>query len=213
MALPIVVPIGAFAQPTADLEEIISQPVEPVEIRLSSLNSEIVSVVPLVTELPVVKQPEPVAVVRAIRNAICQPTPTEISANYLPEPDLAGKEALVHQIAEAYGLDGRILSAVWQIESGRSWFRNVCSVAGAQGPCQFMPGTWRAYARDGNGDGYKDVNYAPDCLHGAAHYLRANLDRNGTMEAALLRYNHSCAYVRKVISMAGYTNYYLPRCG
>lgn len=51
----------------------------------------------------------------------------------------------------------------------RSW---GTSSAGALGPMQFMPGTWRGHAQDGNGDGKKDVQNIYDAIYGAAHYIR-----------------------------------------
>lgn len=45
------------------------------------------------------------------------------------------------------------------------------SPAGAQGPFQFMPGTWAGHAQDGNGDGIKDILGIWDSAFGAAHLL------------------------------------------
>ena len=65
-----------------------------------------------------------------------------------------------------------------------------------------MPGTWRRYAVDGNGDGIKDITYAPDCLFGSAKLLAANGAANGDNVRALLAYNHSMSYVNKVLAIA-----------
>ena len=47
------------------------------------------------------------------------------------------------------------------------------SWAGAMGHMQFMPGTFRAYAVDGDGDGRIDVwQSLPDAMHSAANYLQ-----------------------------------------
>jgi membrane-bound lytic murein transglycosylase B len=147
--------------------------------------------------MPVVVAPVPVA----------QPKPVVVvatqSGSYAPEPGLEGKRALVQQVAAAHGIDWKILEAVWQVESGKRWRTTVTSYAGARGPCQFMPGTWRAYAADGNGDGIKDVTYAPDCLHGSAKLLAVNGAAAGDVVRALLRYNNSMSYVHKVLSIAG----------
>jgi hypothetical protein len=43
--------------------------------------------------------------------------------------------------------------------------------SGAQGPMQFMPGTWSAYGVDGDGDGKADINDASDAIYGAANFL------------------------------------------
>jgi membrane-bound lytic murein transglycosylase B len=68
------------------------------------------------------------------------------------------------------------------------------SVAGAQGPMQFMPATWAAYGRG-------DVHDPHDAIMGAANYLRAN---GGAYDArrALYRYNPSPLYVDAVLRLA-----------
>ena len=156
--------------------------------KLESFTADIVSVADTTVKIEVVKQFDPIIIVR--------------SGNYLPEPDLAGKRALVQTAAAAYSIDWRILEAVWQIESGKRWRTAISSYAGATGPCQFMPGTWRSYAVDGNGDGIKDITYAPDCLFGSAKLLAANGAAIGDNVRALLAYNHSMSYVNRVLLIA-----------
>ncbi|WP_283137975.1 lytic transglycosylase domain-containing protein [Rhizohabitans arisaemae] len=101
------------------------------------------------------------------------------------------------------GLSWSVLAAIGQIESnhGRN---NGPSSAGALGPMQFMPGTWRAYGLDGDGDGKADVWSAYDAVPSAARYLCANKAGQGgkRLEQAVWRYNHSWAYVRKVLNLA-----------
>jgi membrane-bound lytic murein transglycosylase B len=47
------------------------------------------------------------------------------------------------------------------------------SWAGAMGQMQFMPSTFRSYARDGDGDGRIDLwRSIPDVMYSAAHYLQ-----------------------------------------
>lgn len=112
------------------------------------------------------------------------------------------QRTLAKQAAAAWNIDWRILEAVWQVESGKQIYTTVGSYAGARGPCQFMPGTWKAYAQDGNGDGVKDVFDARDCLYGAAKLLAVNGLASGNVDGALLRYNHSLSYVAKVKGIA-----------
>lgn len=111
------------------------------------------------------------------------------------------KRALAQKAARQYGLDWRIVEAVWQIESGKRWQTCVRSYAGAQGPMQFMPGTWRAYQVDGNGDGVANINEAEDAVFAGARYLAAN---GGTydIDRALWHYNHAQWYVDKVKRLA-----------
>jgi membrane-bound lytic murein transglycosylase B len=50
--------------------------------------------------------------------------------------------------------------------------RMTGSWAGAMGQCQFMPSTFAAYAKDGDGDGRIDIwNSIPDVMTSAANYL------------------------------------------
>jgi membrane-bound lytic murein transglycosylase B len=72
----------------------------------------------------------------------------------------------------------------------------------AVGPMQFIPGTWRAFGADGNGDGIKDPHNVFDAARATGDYLcsgGANLaDPQGLVEA-VLRYNHSMDYVSTVL--------------
>jgi membrane-bound lytic murein transglycosylase B len=75
----------------------------------------------------------------------------------------------------------------------------------AVGPMQFLPSTWAAVAVDGDGDGRRDVQDINDAALGSAVYLCADHDDLATKagkRAALLRYNHSHAYVTSVLAIA-----------
>lgn len=124
------------------------------------------------------------------------------------DPGYAFKHELVLRAAAAYGIPWEILEAVWTVESGMSWDRQVSSSAGAQGPAQFMPGTWRAYGVDADGDGVRNINGAVDAIHGAANYLAKGGADRGEIYQALWNYNHADWYVQKVLRVAreiGYT--------
>ncbi|TSC92642.1 MAG: lytic transglycosylase catalytic subunit [Candidatus Berkelbacteria bacterium Licking1014_7] len=114
----------------------------------------------------------------------------------------AQKRALAQSTAQKYGIDWKILEAVWQVESGKSWDTSRRSYAGATGPMQFMPGTFRAYAEDGDGDGQAVITDANDALASAAKMLSQNGLAEGNSDQALYNYNHSLAYVNKVKSIA-----------
>lgn len=75
----------------------------------------------------------------------------------------------------------------------------------AVGPMQFIPGTWARFGQDGNGDGKSDPNNVYDAALGAATYLcravpAGGLDTEGGLRPALFSYNHSSAYVDRVLS-------------
>ncbi|GAA4190108.1 hypothetical protein GCM10022252_27840 [Streptosporangium oxazolinicum] len=108
------------------------------------------------------------------------------------------------------GLSWTVLAAIGQVESshGRN---NGPSSAGALGPMQFMPATWKAYGVDGDGDGVADIWNPYDAVPGAANYLCANgAGRGGKkLEKAIWFYNHSWSYVAKVMGISrGYAATY-----
>ena len=113
----------------------------------------------------------------------------------------------IYKRAEAtYGVDWRLLRAVHYVETGQSGSTSIQSYAGATGPMQFLPSTWRAYAQDGNGDGVSDINNVDDAIFGAANYLRACGYPN--VQRALWGYNRSTAYFYKVMTVANSLGFY-----
>jgi membrane-bound lytic murein transglycosylase B len=93
-----------------------------------------------------------------------------------------------------FGVRWQLLAAVNLVESAFGRLRNE-STAGARGPMQFIPATWRAYGLGG------DVERPRDAILGAANYLH----RNGApaqARLALLAYNHSTHYVDGVAGFA-----------
>ena len=88
------------------------------------------------------------------------------------------------------------LAAVNLVETGMGRIRGT-SVAGAQGPMQFMPATWAAYGAGG------DINSTRDSILAAGRYLSANGFANpGGIDGALFAYNRHPAYVRGVAAIA-----------
>lgn len=88
----------------------------------------------------------------------------------------------------------QLLAAVNFVESAFGKIRNT-STAGAQGPMQFEPATWRSYGLGG------DIYDPHDAILGAAHYLSAN-GAAGDERAALLHYNRSTLYADAVLHYA-----------
>jgi membrane-bound lytic murein transglycosylase B len=88
----------------------------------------------------------------------------------------------------------QVLASVNFVESKFGKLRNA-SAAGAQGPMQFMPATWRQYGLRG------DVHDAHDAILGAANYLRAS-GAPRDIRRALHAYNPSAAYVDAVLRYA-----------
>lgn len=91
---------------------------------------------------------------------------------------------------QRYGVDWEYLAAINLVETAFGRIRGT-SVAGAQGPMQFLPSTWDIY---GNGG---DIDDPHDAILAAARLLRSNGFARDKA-AALYRYNNSTAYVRGV---------------
>jgi Transglycosylase SLT domain len=100
-----------------------------------------------------------------------------------------------YRAAEAeLGVPWQYLAAIHLVETRVGRIRGV-STAGARGPMQFLPPTWRRYGGGG------DINASRDAVFAAARLLRAN-GAPGDMAAALYAYNHSRRYVRAVTAYA-----------
>ena len=93
-----------------------------------------------------------------------------------------------------FGVGWHVLAAVNFVETGFGRLRNE-STAGARGPMQFMPATWRAYGLGG------DIRDPRDAILGAANYLHAN-GAPRSYRRALFHYNHSSHYVAAVLRYA-----------
>lgn len=88
----------------------------------------------------------------------------------------------------------QVLAAVNFVESDFGRLREA-SVAGAQGPMQFMPSTWAEYGRG-------DVHDPKAAILAAARFLRA-AGAPADERAALMRYNPSSLYVDAIERYAG----------
>jgi membrane-bound lytic murein transglycosylase B len=114
-------------------------------------------------------------------------------------PQWAG---LYLSVSQKTGTPWQLLAAVHRIETGQSGTTTRTSYAGATGPMQFMPATFRAYASDGNGDGTTDIHNIDDAMLSAGRYLAANGANHGQYQGALYHYNHSWTYVANVTAIA-----------
>jgi hypothetical protein len=153
------------------------------------------------------REPFLAAVPVAIRGVITAnlDATSELRATVVPGPDLPTAWRIVdpaplddlarfYRDAEAeFGVPWSYLASIHLVETRMGRIRGT-STAGAQGPMQFMPGTWAAY-----GEG--DVNSDRDAIRAAARYLKAN-GAPANMPNALFRYNNSQRYVRAVTSYA-----------
>lgn len=92
-----------------------------------------------------------------------------------------------------FGVPWTVLAGVHLVETRMGRIRGT-SHAGAQGPMQFMPGTWAIY-----GEG--DVNDPHDAIRAAGRYLSA-MGAARDLDKALWHYNQSDDYGRAVRAFA-----------
>ena len=127
--------------------------------------------------------------------ALTPPTRLPLAA-FRTGPPLPARALLGHyrEAERRFGVDWEVLAAVNFVETAFNKLRSRSS-AGAQGPMQFMPATWRAYGLGG------DVHDPRDAILGAANYLRAS-GAARDLRGALWHYNHSARYVDAVAAFA-----------
>lgn len=114
--------------------------------------------------------------------------------------DPANFDEIYVRAQDVYGVDWRLLKAVHYVETGCSGSTSKRSYAGAMGPMQFLPSTWRTYGVDGNGDGTADITNVEDAIFAAARYLKAC--GYPDTKKALWGYNPSYSYYNKVMEVA-----------
>ncbi len=104
--------------------------------------------------------------------------------------------ALYREAASKFGIDWKLIEAVHQVETGKSTGGCKKSYAGATGPMQFMPSTFRHYANEGN-----DICALRDSVFAGAKLLANGGADTGDIDSALFNYNHSRSYVELVKSV------------
>lgn len=131
--------------------------------------------------------------------SIIPPTPTATPAPVVSSP--SHFDSVYKSAGTRYGVPWQILYGIHLTEAGLRYgpISNYQG-SGAQGPMQFMPGTWRAYGVDGNGDGVVDINNAVDAIYGAANYL----SQHGSLDQALTDYGTNKARVYSAARSLGW---------
>ncbi|MEW1926422.1 bifunctional lytic transglycosylase/C40 family peptidase [Streptomyces sp. NPDC088360] len=92
-------------------------------------------------------------------------------------------------------LTGPLLAAQLNQESGFNTSRELRSPAGAQGPAQFMPGTWPTWGRDTDGNGKADPFDVPDAVVAQGRMMCSLI---GEAKASGIRYDI------QALALAGY---------
>jgi cell wall-associated NlpC family hydrolase len=135
------------------------------------------------------------------------PAPSQAALAAIPQNYLMLYERAA---ATCPGLSWTVLAAIGTVESGNGTstapgVHGGANSAGAEGPMQFLPSTFAAYDRPIPPGGADPPNpYDPaDAIYAAARDLCANGARGGRdIPAAIFAYNHSDAYVAKVLGLA-----------
>jgi len=151
----------------------------------------------VVARLPSALRPESGDVLLARRSLVrlTPPTTRPLSAYRTgPAEPAARLLGYYRQAQRRFGVQWNVLAAVNFVESAFGKLRST-STAGAQGPMQFLPSTWRAYGLGG------DVHDPHDAILGAANYLRAS-GAPTNLRRALFAYNRSTLYVDAVLAYA-----------
>jgi membrane-bound lytic murein transglycosylase B len=115
-----------------------------------------------------------------------------------------GRDGLVRPGIYGPRLDGSAGTAVIRDSDGGRYDGDA-GYDRAVGPMQFIPGTWRIYGTDANGDGLATPQNMDDAALSAGRYLCAGGRDLGTTAgrwSAILTYNHSNEYAATVSALA-----------
>lgn len=124
----------------------------------------------------------PISDAQRKRMRFAEPLPAERLRGYMTRAE------------KRFGVEWEVLAAIMLVETKFGRVRSASS-SGAQGPMQFMPGTWRAYGLGG------DVHDARDAILAAANYLKAS-GAPRDYRRAVFAYNHDTRYVDSVLAHA-----------
>ncbi len=152
-----------------------------------------VSTKPLAKAVAVSPAPVPAPASDPVAEATAKLTQAGLHAEYA---------ALYLAVQTHTGAPWQLLAAVHKVETNQAGSTSRRSSAGATGPMQFMPATFRTYAVDGDGNGTRDITDLDDAMYSAGRYLAAGGADRGRIRNALYSYNHSWSYVDRVEAIA-----------
>src|SRR3569833_654373 len=114
--------------------------------------------------------------------------------------------ALYKKAGQQYGIPWNVLAGSGWVETHHGTLQAPGVTSGenyahAGGPMQFIPGTWKSFGVDGNGDGKKDRCAPADAVPAAARYLKHS-GAPDRMRTAIFACNRLVSYVNNVLSAA-----------
>jgi soluble lytic murein transglycosylase-like protein len=135
-------------------------------------------------------------------NPTATPSPTPEPTKAVASGTPSNFDSVYEAAGARFGVPWQILYGIHHMETGgRDGAITSGYGTGAQGPLQFMPGTWVSYGIDGNGDGTADINNAVDAIYGAANFIAAH----GGVDAGLRSYGGDTALVLSYARSRGYS--------
>jgi membrane-bound lytic murein transglycosylase B len=126
--------------------------------------------------------------------ALTKPQPNLPKWNLIAPASASELRAAYDKAQKETGIEWQYLAAVNFVETKMGRIRGT-STAGAQGPMQFLPSTWKIYGKGG------DINSVTDSIAAAARFLKAK-GGPANMSKALFRYNNSNKYVVAITTYA-----------
>ena len=134
--------------------------------------------------------------VTAVRDLLSLTHPVRRPSAVRTQPPLPAGTLLGYfqRAGRRFGISWHVLAAVMLVETRFGRVKSSSS-AGAQGPMQFLPATWKAYGLGG------DIHDPRDAVMGAANYLHAS-GAPGDYARALHAYNPDRRYVDAVLRHA-----------
>lgn len=150
----------------------------------------------------------PTTIFEAKNTTTTRPKPKETTTTTSAKPTAtSGSCSTYDQIYRAagqrFGQSPIILSALHEVESHCAGSGKLANAegSGAQGPMQFMPGTWASNGVDGNGDGKANIDDVTDAIFGAANLL----SKYPTINEALTAYGTNKSRVIAIARPRDYT--------
>jgi soluble lytic murein transglycosylase-like protein len=182
-------------------------PRQPRELRLRALHQQRLYLAlglarrefaaAVVARLPMALRAQARDLVAARRALVRLTPPTTLPLSAFRTGPAEPPDRLLAHYREAecrFGVPWHVLAAVNFVETAFGKVRSA-STAGALGPMQFLPATWRRYGLGG------DVHDPRDAILGAANLLRA-AGAPEDLRRALYAYNPSTLYVDAVLAYA-----------